>query len=197
PEAFRRQVEKYIETQDPVAEGQYWPIVKHVRLRIPKCDVFSSGTALVDLPGVRDSNAARDKIAKDYLKNCTAVLVVSSINRAVYDKVAKDLLGEKFRRQLLMDGQYGNIAFICTKTDVLMPSEIIRSLNLEEKTKEYEVKVKNMENEKAALDIEITNVNKLLPGLRKSIEKQKNEARPIRDTLAKIDSLLEPAEGKQ
>ncbi|XP_052232376.1 uncharacterized protein LOC127845485 [Dreissena polymorpha] len=72
-ENFRRQVETYIETQDPGSGGQYWPIVKHVRLRLPHCDVCSSGAALVDLPGVRDSNAARDRIAKEYLKNCTAV----------------------------------------------------------------------------------------------------------------------------
>jgi len=33
--------------------------------------------------------------------------------------VLQDLLGENFRRQMLMDGQYGSITFICTKTDVL------------------------------------------------------------------------------
>ena len=31
----------------------------------------------------------------------------------------QDLLGENFRRQMLMDGQYGSITFICTKTDVI------------------------------------------------------------------------------
>ena len=61
-----------------------------------------------------------------YLKNCTAVWVVSGIHRAIDDKTAKSLLGENFRRQLLMDGQYGSIAFICSKTDVLVPSEIIK-----------------------------------------------------------------------
>ena len=58
-------MEKYIETQDSGAGDQFWPIVKCVKLRIPNCDVCSSGAALVDLPGVRDSNAARDKIAKE------------------------------------------------------------------------------------------------------------------------------------
>ncbi|WAR13064.1 SLIP-like protein, partial [Mya arenaria] len=197
PEEFRLQIEKYIANLDSRTGGQYWPIVKHVRLRMPHCDVCSSGTTLVDLPGVRDSNAARDKIAKNYLKNCTAVWVVSSIHRAIDDKTAKDLLGENFRRQLLMDGQYGSIAFICTKTDVITPSEIIRSLNLNEKTKEYEENVKNMENMKTAVVKEIANVNNVLRGLRKSIEDQKNEARELKDTLANIDSLLEPAEGEQ
>ena len=33
--------------------------------------------------------------------------------------LSQDLLGENFRRQMLMDGQYGSITFICTKTDVI------------------------------------------------------------------------------
>ncbi|XP_052816838.1 uncharacterized protein LOC128243248 isoform X1 [Mya arenaria] len=197
PEEFRLKIEKYIENLDSGTGGQYWPIVKHVKLRMPHCDVCSSGTTLVDLPGSRDSNAARDEIANNYLKNCTAVWVVSSIHRAIDDKMAKDLLGANFRRQLLMDGQYGSITFICTKTDVITPSEIIRSLNLKKKTKEYDENMKNMENMKTAVVKEIANVNNVLGGLRKSIEDQKNEARELKDTLANIDSLLEPAEGEQ
>ena len=75
PEEFRQKVEKYIQTKDHDAGMQYWPIVKHVRLRMPDCDACSSGAVLVDLPGVRDSNAARDKIAKEVnvcCRNCTA-----------------------------------------------------------------------------------------------------------------------------
>lgn len=36
----------------------------------------------------------------------------------------QDLLGENFRRQMLMDGQYGSITFICTKTDVIQVSSL-------------------------------------------------------------------------
>jgi hypothetical protein len=61
-----------------------------------------------------------------YLRKCSAVWVVAAINRAVDDRTAKELLGEHFRRQLLMDGQYGNVSFICTKTDVIEPVEIMR-----------------------------------------------------------------------
>ncbi|XP_052818368.1 nuclear GTPase SLIP-GC-like [Mya arenaria] len=197
PEEFRLQIEKYIANLDSRTEGQYWPIVKHVRLLMPRCDACSSGTTLVDLPGMRDSNAARDKIAKNYLKNCTAIWVVSRIHRAIDDKTAKDLLEANFRRQLLMDGQYGSIAFICTMTDDFMPSEIIRSLNLKEKTKKYEENVKNMEHKKAALDREIANVNNVLHGLKTSIDEQKDEVRELKDNLAKIDSLLKAAEAEQ
>ncbi|XP_067650996.1 uncharacterized protein [Haliotis asinina] len=123
--ALRDEVNSYIENTDNGSKSQqFWPIVKQVKLYLPSCEVCSSGAVLVDLPGVRDANAARDKIAKEYLKNCMSVWVVASIHRAIDDHTAKDLLGENFRRQLLMDGQYGNVAFICTKTDSLIPSEL-------------------------------------------------------------------------
>ena len=64
-----------------------------------------------------------------YLKNCNAVWIVSSIHRAIDDKTASVLLGEHFRQQLLMDGHYGSVTFICSKTDDVDPSEIIRSLD--------------------------------------------------------------------
>ena len=65
PGAFREAIDRYIESTELGAGEQFWPIVKKVSMRIPKCEVCSSGATLVDLPGVRDSNAARDKIAKE------------------------------------------------------------------------------------------------------------------------------------
>ncbi|CAC5357403.1 unnamed protein product [Mytilus coruscus] len=136
--SFRDEIDKYIENTSSKTGGQYWPIIKSVTIRIPQCSVCSNGCTLVDLPGVRDSNAARDRIAKDYLKNCSVILVVAEVHRASTSKTAKELLGDNFRRQLLMDGQYGNVAFICTKNDVLQPSELIRELELDDKTDSIE-----------------------------------------------------------
>ena len=59
--------------------------------------------------------AARANVAASYLQNCQCLWIVAPIKRAVDDKSAKDLLGENFKRQLLMDGQYGNVSFICTQ----------------------------------------------------------------------------------
>ncbi|XP_035679869.1 uncharacterized protein LOC118418142 [Branchiostoma floridae] len=71
---FRSEIDRYVDSMDaPPARGpgsrdrsggQLWPIVKRVKVQIPNCEVCSSGAILVDLPGVRDSNAARDNIAK-------------------------------------------------------------------------------------------------------------------------------------
>ena len=58
---------------------------------------------------------------------------MANITRAVDDKTAKDLLGETFRRQLMMDGKMeGNLAFIATKTDVISVSETVRAFGLED-----------------------------------------------------------------
>ena len=65
------------------------------------------------------------------LKSCLIlcicrIWVVAPIKRAVDDGTAKELMGEQFKRRLLMDGQYGNIAFICTQTDDCEATEIMR-----------------------------------------------------------------------
>ena len=65
PKRFREKIDRYIESNDNGRGDDYWPIVKKVSLRIPNCDVLSSGVTLIDLPGTGDSNSARDKIAKD------------------------------------------------------------------------------------------------------------------------------------
>ena len=99
--------------------GSFWPIVKMATLASRKWTVLRSGTRLVDAPGVHDDNSARDGVVKGYLKRADAVWIVSNIVRAVNDKTAKDLLGAQFRRQLLMDGQFENIVFVATHSDVL------------------------------------------------------------------------------
>lgn len=96
-------------------EQEVWPLIKVVRLYV-KADALSTGAVLVDLPGVADSNAARAAIAEGYMKQCTALWIVSPINRAVDDKAAKNLLGASFRRQLQFDGIYSAVTFICSKT---------------------------------------------------------------------------------
>ena len=65
--SFKRKLDVFIEARDTNGNGggQFWPLVKQVKIYLPNCAVCSTGAKLVDLPGVRDSNAARDKIARD------------------------------------------------------------------------------------------------------------------------------------
>lgn len=101
---------------DTEAQMSYWPLVKVVRIYL-KSKVLSTGTVLVDLPGVQDSNAARSAVADGFRQECSSVWVVSPIIRAVDDKAAKNLLGTSFKLQLTMDGNYSNVTFVCSKTD--------------------------------------------------------------------------------
>ena len=101
-----------------------------VRVYSRRWEALKTGAVLVDAPGVHDDNSARDGVVKRKLKEADAVWIVSNIVRAVNDKTAKDLLGEQFRRQMLMDGQYGALAFVATQSDVLERSEAVRSLRL-------------------------------------------------------------------
>ena len=103
---------------------QDWPLIRKVVLYGP-WEVLSTGACLVDLPGVRDANSARAKVAQSYLQNCDAIWIVAGITRAVDDGTARELLGEEFKRRLLMDGQYGKVSFICTRCDECEATEIL------------------------------------------------------------------------
>ncbi|XP_043363160.1 uncharacterized protein LOC119850538 isoform X10 [Dermochelys coriacea] len=155
---FRTKIEKFIDSRTDnlrdMKGGEFWPIVKCVKIRVPGANVLKTGAVLVDLPGIRDSNAARDNAAKEYLKNCNAVWVVASITRAVDDKTAKEMLSANLRRQLLMDGQYGSLAFVCTKTDSFNVTEIMSDLDLRDEIQPMEKSLEELENQRVQMEME-------------------------------------------
>jgi hypothetical protein len=81
-----------------------WPLIRQVRV-LCNATALATGAILVDLPGIADANAARNSIAKDYIKECNHVYVLAPINRAIDDGTARKLLGEAFKVQLMMDGK--------------------------------------------------------------------------------------------
>ncbi|RAH55047.1 hypothetical protein BO85DRAFT_490699 [Aspergillus piperis CBS 112811] len=107
-----------------------WPLVRVVRI-YTKAPALATGAVLVDLPGIFDSNSARVAVAEDYMRRCSAHWIVAPINRAVDDKVARDLLGKNYKLQMQMDCAFNDMTFICTKTDDLAPTEVIHSLGLD------------------------------------------------------------------
>lgn len=112
---FRAKINSFVYRKGNGKDPQTWPLIRKVVLHGP-WNCLNTGACLVDLPGVRDANAARAKVSEQYLQNCNQIWVVAPIKRAVDDGTAKELLGEQFKRRLLMDGQYGNVSFICTQT---------------------------------------------------------------------------------
>jgi hypothetical protein len=65
-----------------------WPLIRQVNVRCPSA-ALATGAILVDLPGVADANAARNSIAKDYMKKCDCIWILAPITRAVDDKTAR------------------------------------------------------------------------------------------------------------
>ncbi|XP_071085283.1 nuclear GTPase SLIP-GC-like isoform X3 [Haliotis cracherodii] len=110
---------------------QFWPLIKQVVLRVPDSGLCRSGVNLVDLPGVGDSNPARDNVARKYMETCDVLLIVTKIQRAVDNKTVKNALGDKLFRQLLMDQTKAVLA--CTQTDDVNLRDVIRKLKLPQK----------------------------------------------------------------
>ncbi|KAK4106277.1 hypothetical protein N658DRAFT_482183 [Parathielavia hyrcaniae] len=116
-------LEKFIDSKEKTAGRkkelgamEYWPLVKVVKIFVPS-PILKSGLILVDLPSVQDSNAARSAVASRYIQECSGLWVVAPITRTADDKVAQNLLGDTFRRQLQFVGTYSRITFICSKAD--------------------------------------------------------------------------------
>eukprot|EP00198_Chlamydomonas_reinhardtii_P008705 XP_001698042.1 predicted protein [Chlamydomonas reinhardtii] len=128
---FRRKVGVYVDSHNEATSLQAWPIVKVCRIA-HRWKLLEGGVVLVDLPGTRDANEARGRVAEEYMRRLSAVWIVADITRAVDNKTAKDLLGTDFKRRMVMDGQVHAITFICTKTDNLDVSSILESLSVEE-----------------------------------------------------------------
>jgi len=49
--------------------------------------ISSLGAVLCDLPGTADANAARNSIAKNYMKNCDFIWILAPITR--YDVIRR------------------------------------------------------------------------------------------------------------
>ena len=68
----------------------FWPLIRQVQVKC-NASALSTGAILVDLPGVADANAARNNIAKDYMKKCDCIWILAPITRAVDDKTARGM----------------------------------------------------------------------------------------------------------
>lgn len=160
---FCTQVQQYIgNTEKRISSGrrpsqngadgelgiEFWPLIKVVRV-FTKSNALSTGAKIVDLvgnpcsfvlvfadlsqPGTRDSNAARAKVAENYLQKCTAIWIVAPITRAVSDEDANDYLHNTHTSlQMKYDGSFAMVTFIASKTDEINVSEARQDLNISE-----------------------------------------------------------------
>ncbi|XP_039596729.1 nuclear GTPase SLIP-GC-like isoform X2 [Polypterus senegalus] len=94
----------------------FWPLVKVVKIFVPKTPDLPNQVVLVDLPGTGDSNKERNKMWKEYISKCSSVWIVTDMTRAESDRNAVEILNTGLR-DIAGGGECQNITIICTKTD--------------------------------------------------------------------------------
>lgn len=65
----------------------YWPLIRYLRISVHS-PLLACGAVIVDLPGLGDSNAARNQVAQDFVKKADRFFIVAPVTRAVSDKIA-------------------------------------------------------------------------------------------------------------
>uniref|UniRef100_A0A7S4QET7 Dynamin N-terminal domain-containing protein n=1 Tax=Ditylum brightwellii TaxID=49249 RepID=A0A7S4QET7_9STRA len=208
---FRSSINSYVYRKGNGNEPQTWPLIRKVVLYGPWACLLT-GACLVDLPGVRDANVSRAKVSKRYLQHCNHIWIVAPIRRAVDDGTAKELLGEQFKRRLLMDEQYGNISFICTQTDDCETTEIMRDhsdvaksvpgrwermTELLGKISDLESEISKLDQEEEALKEGLKYAKRIVSARNKALSKLEKGAGPDSKGISEAREDLEVARGEK
>ncbi|TEY48783.1 hypothetical protein BOTCAL_0292g00050 [Botryotinia calthae] len=119
--AFAAAIKPFIDTskrKDGGVSHSLWPLVKVVKLFI-KAPILKAGIVFVDLPGVHDTSAARNAIARNHMKNLDISCVVAPSVRAGSDKGAHVILNSIRKRDMQFDGLFtaDSLFFIVSKID--------------------------------------------------------------------------------
>jgi len=130
---LRTASEQYVDSSATAAEGALWPLVRRVTIRGPWA-ALAANAKLVDAPGLRDDNSARDAVVKSALKEADALWFISNIRRAVNDKTVYDALTLTFRERCARERGVGDVVFVATQTDMLNRAEVIENLGLAQET---------------------------------------------------------------
>lgn len=102
-----------------------WPYVRKINVYL-KSHVLSKGLILVDLPGLRDLNSARQQITQDYLWRCDEIFAICDIKRTVTH------VGVKTVFDLAQQARVQRVGVICTNSDVINFDELENDLDEEE-----------------------------------------------------------------
>ncbi|KAA8631032.1 hypothetical protein SMACR_01969 [Sordaria macrospora] len=192
--AFTELLREYIDSKDRIWDHknnsdrmEFWPLVKFVRVFV-RSRILEPGMVLVDLPGLHDSNAARSAVAARYLQQCTGLWVVAPITRIVDDKVAQNLLGMSFKRQLQFDGLYSAITVVCTKTDDISVTEALRSMPMGHSIRQDCMTMATLEKTEQRLIMESSLVNKRIADLSGLVDKCEEDVEQLELSLESQDN---------
>ncbi|KAK4192091.1 hypothetical protein QBC35DRAFT_512201 [Podospora australis] len=193
--SFLKQLKVYVDSKDKIdkpdsAKGtkdmEMWSLIKVVKLFV-KAEALKTGLILVDLPGSGDSNPARNAIAAKYTDHSTRLWVVASIHRAVDEEVAQNLLGRSFQRQRELDGKYNDVTFICTKTDDLSVTEIMKEMSTSERA--Y-----YLSGERIACDNERASIEQQLIPIRTKMKETEEQFQECDRNIDALNQAIDTAE---
>ncbi|OAL29940.1 hypothetical protein AYO22_01846 [Fonsecaea multimorphosa] len=171
---FYKELQGFVGSKEKkTRETEFWPLIRVVKLYV-KAPVLATGAVIVDLPGMHDSNQARAAVARDYMKQCSRLLIVAPITRAIDDKTAKTLLGDSFKCQLKMDGGLTSVTFVCSKTDDILVTEAQDALGLGEELEVMWAEQRGLEKKKEELEKEIKNLENSRHEMEEAIDKVKD-----------------------
>lgn len=127
---LRNKVRKFLVGREHHADGQYWPLIRRVRI-YGNFPALSHGVELVDLPGLNDPNPAREQITKRYLANAKYVWLVcdcqTGITRVFFDVLRDNSL----LFELYIQGRLDAFSVIATKFDQIDLANTLLEMGIE------------------------------------------------------------------
>ena len=111
------------------SRGSLWPIVRRVVVGGPFV-LLQSGIRLVDVPGLNDPDAERNRIALESLQKAQLVWLVLNSKRAMTNTIMQYLTSSKLLTKLEMSGRLGSLVVVATHADQFDEQGLIRACGL-------------------------------------------------------------------
>ncbi|KAI0975511.1 hypothetical protein F4678DRAFT_417505 [Xylaria arbuscula] len=127
------------------SERPLWPWIKKI-IVYSNAHILGKGLILVDLPGLRDLNAARRNITERYLLRCNEIFVVAAEGRATTDEGVQSVI------ELAKNAQLSNVGIICTRSDEIDPTEALKDWKGKQAAREIQQKREAIERENSNID---------------------------------------------
>ncbi|RWA11880.1 hypothetical protein EKO27_g3224 [Xylaria grammica] len=136
-----------------------WPWIKKIIVYL-NAHILSKGLILVDLPGLRDLNAARRNITERYLLRCDEIFVVASEGRATTDEGVQSVI------ELAKKARLSNVGIICTRSDEIKATEALKDWKGKRAARQIHDKLEVISREKSLirdLEEDISSLHDLEP----------------------------------
>ncbi|KAI3335499.1 hypothetical protein F4824DRAFT_158970 [Ustulina deusta] len=172
-----------------------WPWIKKIKVYL-NAHILSKGLILVDLPGLRDLNAARRNITERYLLKCNEIFVVAVEGRATTDDGVRSVI------ELAMKAKLSNLGIICTKSEDIKEREALRDWEGKKTAEEIQRKHEAIEREKSLIkeleeevepydDIDHTDLmDEEVEVLRQFKRKLRSSRKELRDSQFDLQKIL-------